>query len=162
MGKATHYPLLIKYRDNIAGSGFLASVTVSGRALMLEEDGRWWMYGVQPAAIADVGDTPQESANRFRERYKTVLFDFSEEAPTFDAFKSEVESFFNQAESEISELWQNAFKRIRSGEVKPEKPFTELPQKAPEEQESVITVLSVDPRSLSPNDNVLDTELIAA
>ena len=162
MGKATHYPMLFKYRDNIAGSGFLGSVTVSGRALMLKEDDQWWMYGVQPAAIADSGNTPQESANQFRERYRTVLFDFAEEAQTFDAFKSEVERFFNQSESEISELWQNAFERIRSGEVKPEKPFSALPKKAPEEQESFITVLSVDPRSLSPENNVLDADLIAA
>ena len=162
MDKATHYPLLFKYRDNIAGSGFLASVAVSGRALMQKEDGRWWMYGVQPAAIADAGDTPQESAIQFRARYRTVLFDFAGEAPTFDAFKSEVESFFNQEEREISELWQNAFEQIRSGKVEPEKPFSELPQEAPEEQESSITVLSVDSRSLSPNDNVLDAQAIAA
>ena len=156
------YPLLFKYRDNIAGSGFLASVEVSGRALMLKEDDQWWMYGVQPAAIADSGNTPPETANHFRERYRTVLFDFAEEAPTFDAFKSEVESFFNQTENKISELWQNAFERIRSGKVKPEEPFAGFPQKAPEEQEPTIKVLSVDPLYLSPKDNVLDAELIAA
>ena len=106
MSKSIHYPLLFTYKDCIAGNGFLAAVMVSGRALMLNEEGEWWMYGVQPAAIADNGETPQVAALHFRERYKTVLFDFAAEASGFDGFKSAVERFFNQTEDEIAASWQ--------------------------------------------------------
>jgi hypothetical protein len=162
MSKPIHYPLLFNYKDCIAGDGFLASVVVSGRALMFNEDDEWWMHGVQPAAISEAGETPQEAAAHFRKRYRTVLFDFSAEASGFEAFRTEVERFFNQPEPEISASWQTAFELIRSGKVDPGAPFSRLPRQAPEAHEPEIDVFLVDPAALSPNDNVLDRELIAA
>ncbi len=45
-----HHPMMFIFRDTISGNGFLAGITLSGRALMMEEDGKWWMYGVRPGA----------------------------------------------------------------------------------------------------------------
>ena len=157
MSKPACYPLLFTYKDCISGNGFLANVTVSGRALMLEEDdGQWWMYGVQPVAIADTGDTPEGASTHFRDRYKTVLFDFASDALDFNGFKQEVDRFFHQTEDEIANDWQEAFEAIRSGKVEPEKPFSSLPRHAPETWVPEIAVQKVRPSAVSPDDNALD------
>ena len=100
MPDVTVHPLLITLRDAISGDGFLVGITLSGRALMQKEDGKWWMYGVRPAAIAESGTTPQEAFQNFRTRYKEVLFDIAEEQRTFATFKKEVERFFYEPDHE--------------------------------------------------------------
>jgi hypothetical protein len=44
----TRYPLLLGFRDLIAGNGFVASVALNGRALLVDEGDGFWMYGVNP------------------------------------------------------------------------------------------------------------------
>src|SRR5258708_4700165 len=90
-----HHPLMFTLRDVISGTGFLAGVTLSGRALMVQEDGKWWMHGVRPAAIAESGETPPDASHRFRTRYREVLFDIASEQETFEGFRQEVERFFS-------------------------------------------------------------------
>src|SRR5271155_3591794 len=88
------HPIMITLRDVISGDGFLAGITLSGRALMRQEDGTWWMYGVRPSAIAESGETIDEAFSRFRNRYKEVLFDMAQENHDFNQFKTAVEEFF--------------------------------------------------------------------
>src|SRR5688572_16709357 len=107
-----HYPVIFTLRDAISGNGFLAGVTLSGRALMVQEDGAWWTYGVRPGAMAERGSTPEESFLRFRNAYKTVLFDMAEESSTFESFKEEVERSYHQADQEEERRWQEAFQAI--------------------------------------------------
>ena len=52
MAKINH-PIMLTLKDAISGQGFLAGITLSGRALMRHEDGKWWMYGVRPGGIAE-------------------------------------------------------------------------------------------------------------
>ena len=155
------YPLMFRYKDSIAGDGFLAAVVVSGRALMMREDEQWWMCGVRPAAIADCGDTPPEAASRFRERYQTVLFDFAADSSNFEDFKKDVESFFGQEEPAITKDWNDAFGLIRSRQVEPEPPFSELAQAKPETQAPEIQVHLVELETLSSAHNKLDERRIA-
>jgi predicted RNase H-like HicB family nuclease len=110
------HPIMITLRDTISGDGFLAGITLSGRALMRKEEGKWWMYGVRPAALAESGETIEEAFARFRNRYKEVLFDLAEENATFDSFKVAVEQFFYEtdADSEDERLWEEALKAIRA------------------------------------------------
>ncbi len=43
------YPMIFTIRELVPSSRFVAGVTASGRALMVqEEDGAWWLYGVEP------------------------------------------------------------------------------------------------------------------
>jgi hypothetical protein len=156
MNDSIHYPLFFTYKECIAGDGFMAGVVVSGRALMYLEDDEWWMYGVQPAAIAECGGTPREAVASFRERYLKVLFDFASEATRFDAFKAEVERFFNQKDDETAAEWQKAFELIRSGQVVPKEPFSSLPKQAPEARQPEIKVALIEPSLVSPADNMLD------
>ncbi len=146
--ESIHYPLMFAYKDCIAGNGFLANVKVSGRALMLKEDSQWWMYGVRPAAIAETGETPEETSLKFRESYTKVLFDFAWDAKDFESFEAEVHRFFDETESEIETAWEQAFQLIRKGEVTPEPPFANLPKKAPEARPPTVNVIRVEDTNL--------------
>src|SRR5271167_4643338 len=93
------HPILITLQDTISGDGFLARITLSGRTLMRqEEDGKWWMYGVRPAAVAESGCTVDEAFLRFRQAHTEVLFDIAQESKNFDEFRAEVERFFNEGD----------------------------------------------------------------
>ena len=155
------HPILITLRDVISGDGFLAGITLSGRALMRWEDDVWWMYGVRPAAIADSGGTIEEAFARFRNRYKEVLFDFAQESRDFEHFKAAVEQFFYEADAdgEDERLWEEALKQIRATNCAPPEPFSKLPREYPESKPSQITVerLNRADARFKPSDNITDT-----
>lgn len=160
MAETNHHPLMFVFRDAISGDGFLVGITLSGRALMLEEDEKWWMYGVRPGAIAESGGSPQETFLRFRNRYKEILFDIADEHRTFDTFKQEVERFFYEPDAEEERRWEDAVTAIRSGNgnLTPPASFSDLPREAPENRPTGITVERLDgvSKRFMPSDNVPD------
>jgi hypothetical protein len=162
MKELNEHPLMITLRDAISGDGFLAGITLSGRALMRkEDDGKWWMYGVRPAALAESGTTIEEAFLHFRGRYQETLFDIAQEHSDFDAFRKEVERFFYEpdANGEDERLWENALTAIRCGGVAPPDEFSGLPRESPESNPSQITVelLNDVGKRFMPSDNVRDT-----
>lgn len=54
----THYPLLFARHELIEGNGFIARVAVSGRALLSEEDGEFWVEGINPGGFSAKGQSP--------------------------------------------------------------------------------------------------------
>ena len=160
--KFEHHPLMFTFRDVISGEGFLAGITLSGRSIMIQEDGQWWMYGVRPGALAEVGGTPQETFLRFRNRYKEILFDIASECKSFEEFKAEVERFFYEPDADEERRWEDAVACIRSGNIIPPPPFSELPKEAPETRPSLIAVERLDgvSKRFMPTDNVSDTYLV--
>ncbi|MGD0012673.1 MAG: hypothetical protein ABSE93_29540 [Terriglobia bacterium] len=156
------HPLLFMFRDAISGDGFLAGITLSGRTLMLEEDGKWWMLGVRPGGIAECGDTAQETFLRFRNRYKEILFDMAEECRTFEVFRQEVERFFYEPDGQEERRWEDALTAIRASDCAPPAPFSDLPKESPERCPSQVTVERLDGGSkrFMPSDNVRDTYLV--
>ncbi len=155
------YPVIFTLRDVVSGNGYLAGVTLTGRAVMFqdEEDTKWWVYGVRPGAIAETGSTPEEAFLHFRNSYKNVLFDEAEECATFEDFRKAVEDFYYQLDREEEDRWLSAFQAIRSGEVKPEPPFfSQLPKEPPEKRPSTIAVERLDKQDARFNstDNVPD------
>lgn len=164
MPEINHHPVMFTFRDAISGDAFLAGITLCGRALMVKEDGKWWMYGVRPAAIAETGDTPQETFLRFRNRYKEVLFDIAGEQRTFEAFKQEVERFFYEPDTEEERRWEDAVIAMRSGNIIPPPPFSDLPREAPENRPTQITAERLDGehKRFMPSDNVRDMYFLPA
>jgi predicted RNase H-like HicB family nuclease len=155
------YPVMFTVRDTVAGNGFLGAVTISGRAVIFldEEDGKWWVYGVRPGAIAETGNTPEEAFLRFRNTYKNLLFDLAEESTDYDAFREAVEGFYYQKDQGEEDRWQSAFMAIRNGAVKPEEQFfVHLPQEAPETRPTGIAIERLDAHNAryNPTDNVPD------
>ncbi len=162
MNQLNDHPLMITLRDAISGDGFLAGITLSGRALMRkEDDGKWWMYGVRPSALAESGTTIDEAFSHFRGRYQETLFDIAQENSSFEEFRKEVERFFFEpdANNEDEQLWEQSLAAIRSGQLSPPKEFAGLDRKSPESNPSQITIERLDEvgKRFMPSDNVRDT-----
>jgi predicted RNase H-like HicB family nuclease len=139
-----NHPILITLQDIISGDGFLARITVAGRTLVRKEnDGKWWMYGVRPAAIAESGSTVDEAFLRFKQAHTYVLLDMVQESKSFDEFRTEVERFFN--ESDIDEqTWEEALKAVRDGHTAPPEAFSKLPRQSPDSRPARIEVERLD------------------
>ena len=162
MAEINSHPLLFTFRDVITGDGFLAGVTLSGRALVVQEGTEWWMYGVRPGAIAETAATAQELLLRFPNRYREIVFDIASECRTFDLFKEEVERFFYEPDPEEERRWEDAVAHIRSSNLAPPPPFSNLPREAPETRPSQIAIERLDgvSKRFMPTDNVSATYLV--
>ena len=161
--ESKNHPIMITLQDTISGDGFLAGVTLSGRALMRkEDDGKWWMYGVRPAAIAESGSNIEEAFLRFRQKYKETLFDIAQESRDFEAFRAEVERFFYEGD-EDEQAWGVALRAVRSGNIAPPEPFSKLRRESPESRPAQIGVERLDRRDkrFMSSDNVTDTFSVA-
>ena len=155
-----NHPLMLTLKDVISGNGFLCGVTLSGRALMRQEDGKWWMYGVRPAGLAGSGETVDETFSDFRKRYKEELFDIAEEASTFEGFRLEVQRFFDEPDPTDEGLWNEALLEIRDGQDEtPAEPFSRLLRESPESNPAKIIIDRLDGANMKfkPSDNVSDT-----
>jgi len=153
------YPVMFTVRDTVSGNGYLAGVTLSGRAVICsEEEGKWWLYGVRPGAIAETGNTPEEAFLRFRNTYRNLLFDFAEECRTYEAFREAVERFYYQPDEDEEERWQSAFEAIRCRKVEPEGFFAKLPKESPETRPTQLTVERLDKENTryKSSDNIPD------
>jgi len=113
----TRYPLLFGFRDLIAGNGFVAGVALNGRALIVDEDDGFWMYGVNPGGLAAGGSTASEALSEFRKDYRLVLFDIATEAPSFEDFERQVTEFFNAVNKPTASEWEEAVAEVRSGKI---------------------------------------------
>jgi hypothetical protein len=161
--KETRYPLLFSFRDKVAGKGFLADITVHGRALAVEEDGCWWIRGVQPGGLADGGQTFLEAYAAFRDDFRAVLFDIAEEAKSFWAFKEEVDRFFAETDEEAE--WHAAVQAVRDKVVRPEGLQVEGTglRQEPAEKPRYIEVREVTRmQTFEPGQNQLDQATFAA
>jgi hypothetical protein len=156
----THYPVMFILRDTVSGNGFLSVITLSGRALVMrEDDGKWWMYGVRPGAIAESGSTPEEAFLRFRNAYKNLLFDFAEDSHTYEIFRRHVEEFYAQPDHEEESRWSDALSALASDKALPDDPFfKQLPKEDPEKRPTQIAVERLDKENAryTPTDNVPD------
>ena len=115
-----HYPLLFKFRNLVVGNGFIAGIEARGRALMVEESPEnWWMYGVQPGALAEGGETWKDAYQAFLNSYTAILVDVAESTSGFEEFKAEVTSFLKDSCEPRADEWHAAVLERRSGN-KPE------------------------------------------
>lgn len=143
------YPILFSFNETILGHGFVAGVSVHGRATA-EQEQAWWIYGVNPGGIAECGDSLHDAVSGFRQRFKTVLFDCASEATDFDSFRQDVETFFMTRETAIVNEWESARQQMRSDRVTLES----LPRVTAATQ-PLIEVVKLE---ISPGANRLDDE----
>jgi len=156
MATSQQYPLVCSFREPIVGQGFVAGVDLQCRALAEREDvdgsqsSGWWVYGVYPGAVAGSGATLDVAVRDFRDRVKLVLIDFAHDANDFDAFHSEVQSFFFESDEHSISSWDAARKSVREGN-------TRLPglDRVEEVPEPNITVKMIQ---LRPKENTVDQE----
>ena len=113
-----HIPLLFTYRDRVIGDDFSADVESHGRVLGVEEgDNDFWVYGIQPGALAASGTTPREALEAFRASFTEVLKDFAADVANFAEFDQAVQSFFNAVNEPAEADWLRAVEAVRAGEI---------------------------------------------
>lgn len=112
------YPLLFGLRDVVQGNGFLAGVGLAGRALLHEEaEGDVWVEGVNPGGFSGTGSSPVEALEDFRRSYTALLFDIASDTDSFEAFRREVEAFFDNAGETPLREWNEAVEDVRAGRL---------------------------------------------
>ncbi|HKH44114.1 MAG TPA: hypothetical protein VKM72_05555 [Thermoanaerobaculia bacterium] len=111
------YPILFGRRELIEGNGFIAGVEIAGRALMSNEDGEYWVEGVNPGGFASKGAGPGEALAAFCVEFRLVLFDIAMDAADFSAFKAEVEKFFHATNQVALQEWEAAVTEVREGKI---------------------------------------------
>jgi hypothetical protein len=151
----THYPLLCGFHDLIAGNGFFAGVSMSGRALLVDEGDGFWMYGVNPGGVAAGGATAGEAQSAFRQAYTSVLFDIAAEAGSFEELKAQVERFFSETNQPTAAEWAAAVMEVRQGHVDADW----LPKRKAESRIGVTVTLL---ENAIPSINALDEAELAA
>jgi hypothetical protein len=112
-----NYPLLCGFRELVAGKGFVASVAIDGRALAVEDDDGWWLYGVNPGAIAESGKTLLEAHAALLRSFRGYVAEVAGEAADFSTFKQEVDRFYNQSDPETASEWEAALAKVRAGHL---------------------------------------------
>ena len=116
----THYPLLFGRHELVEGNGFIARVAVSGRALLTDEDGEFWVEGVNPGGFAASGKSPNEALAEFSTAFRAVLFDIASEATSFEELRAEVRKFFADTNVPALREWEEAVRQVRAGQVEAE------------------------------------------
>lgn len=112
----TTYPILYTFRERIRGPRSWLDVTVHGRALVLEESaGEWWAYGVNPGGIAACGASIREAFAALHQQFRLYLQDTAKMVPSFEAFRSELQRFYEQTDSDALADWDRAVDVIRAG-----------------------------------------------
>jgi hypothetical protein len=154
------HPLVFTLQDAVTGCGFLAGIVVTGKAVMEQEDGKWWMYGVCPGGLAGSGSTPNEAFVDFRNRYKETLFDMAEEFSSFLTFRSAVQSFFAEEDKQEEDRWEKALEFLRQNEKSITGPFKEMPRKLPGDYKVGIRIDRLEKKNkaqLTPANNIQDS-----
>jgi hypothetical protein len=156
--KMTRYPILFGYSDLVLGSGFVATVSLNGRALLEEDGGDFWMFGVNPGGLAAGGADRGAALSAFRSAYRSVLHDLASEAVDFDRFRNDVESFFRETNTPTLQEWEEAVAAVRSGTV-----TADWLAKRSAETPCRIEVVRVGAEGFKPEQNRLDDgEALAA
>ncbi len=131
-------PLLFTYRDTVFGNGYVAEVVATnGRALVVQEDGESWFYGVNPGGIAAPGESPDAAHAAFRATFRRALNDFAAAATTFEEFRAEAERFFGETNEPTAREWDAAVETVRAGEIRPEG----IPQKPAASPRSISVLI---------------------
>jgi hypothetical protein len=114
----TRYPLLFTYRDTLFGNGFLVEVqATNGRALCVREGDAYWVYGVNPGGMAAHGEDADAAHGAFRHSFSEILVDLAQGAPSFDAFQTAVQAFFEDTNPGYEAEWRAAVASVKRGDV---------------------------------------------
>jgi hypothetical protein len=146
MADTCTHPLFFTFKEVVSGNGFLAQVIVKGRAILeQDDDGLFWIYGVQPGGLAAPGKTAQEVLAGFNLTFKEVLYDIASGVSNYDGFRGEVEKFFSEINELNSERWMATRAAFRSEPVKIEdEVLLSLPRDKSEADEGFVEVDRLD------------------
>src|SRR5258706_2838113 len=115
--KMTHYPLLFARREKVEGNGFIARVAVSGRILLTEENGDFWVEGINPGGLAANGKSANEALAQFCLDFLAILFDIANDAKAFEGFRAGVHKFLDETSAPALKEWEEAVRQATGGDL---------------------------------------------
>ncbi|HEX3553369.1 MAG TPA: hypothetical protein VIA62_09070 [Thermoanaerobaculia bacterium] len=116
----TRYPLLFARRELVEGNGFVARVAVSGRALLTDEDGDFWVEGINPGGFAANGESPSEALAELCSAFRAILFDIASDTESFGDFRATVQKFFDETNAPALREWEEAVQQVKAGKLNAE------------------------------------------
>lgn len=113
-------PLYFELREQeVVGGGegtpFVVAVRLRGRITGIEEGGSVWLYGVNPAGIAEEGESLPAAYAGFRRALVDAIHDFAGWAENIRQFREEFTAFFLDTSDGIEGDWIAARREIRNG-----------------------------------------------
>ena len=147
-----HIPLYFRFEQVVFGRGFVADIRFLGRATCTREFGSTWMYGVNPGALAEEGETMQSAYANFRNALVGVFFDLAEESDGCEAFRAAARSFFEGTDDESVREWVEAREAVRAGQDPELDGGLDL-QKETGEPDAGFAVVEVHPAEVVPDLN---------
>ena len=113
------YPMFFNAGGLVAGTGFIARVSIKGRCLV-EETGENYIsfFGLNPAAVASDGSDLDQAYRAFVDRIRLIVFDIADESKDFDDFARRVREFVEEdADRRSEEEWTEAVHEVREGRL---------------------------------------------
>ena len=114
----SNYPLYFAFKQVVVGKAFRALIEAKGRVLMVKENDKYWLYGVQPGGMAASGETMGAGLQNFGTAFKNILLDIAAESQTADEFRKVVRDFFTSIDEEDANAWETARNEVRSEKTK--------------------------------------------
>ncbi len=112
------YPLIFKFKGVFQTPLFAAGITVEAHVLAAkEEDGLWWLYGVNPGGMSESGDTLDLAYANFRTFFKGIVEDLAAEASSYEAFQAAVAMFIADTDTVDSAQWLKARAELKAGQA---------------------------------------------
>ena len=148
-------PLTFTFAHTVSGPGFVARVTLTGRALARrEDDGLLWVYGVRPGAVAACGPDLAAACREHRDTCAGVLDDAAEGASDFDGFEIEAERFVLKEDAVERARWDAAVEALRSGTAHPEPWCDALPKERRGVRTCGVRAARLDSQTVGPTASV--------
>lgn len=111
------WPMIFTYQGNIFGRGFIASINAVSRVLGVQADDGIWLSGVQPGGMAAGGKDLPAAYTDLRNTFLGILADIASTADTYEAFRAEVERFFDERDETAAADWNAAVAAYRNNRL---------------------------------------------
>lgn len=110
------WPLIFTCHGHVFGRGFIG----------VQEDDGIWLSGVQPGGMAAGGKDLPATYTDLRNTFLGILADIASTADTYEAFRAEVERFFDERDETAVADWNAAVAAYRNNRLNLT-PMSELP-----------------------------------
>ena len=150
------FPLFYTFRETIIGKGFIAGVSLRGRATatLEQEEGVpvWAFNGVEPGSLAELGATLNESYYAFKEALRQIVLDLATRSDDYEQFQRKVKVFVTQVNRPEENDWIQAREAVRRGDLG--SPLSDMKREENEDQTTFdITLLYEREQITVPNLN---------
>ena len=114
--------MIFSYQDLVAGNGFVASIVLRSRVLVVESDDHsFWLYGVQPSICTGDKRGIDAVLDDFRTKYVHSIYDIAKQASSFDEFRDAVLKFLRQKNDLAARDWEIALHGVERAASAPER-----------------------------------------